>query len=270
MMSPMSADALLEMLEMDEIYSEAARVLLEHPPFIVLTGAGMSVESGLPPFRGPGGIWERFDPEEYGHIDTFRKDPERAWVLLGEMLSGTLSFSPNEGHRVIARLEEKGLAGPVVTQNIDGYHGIAGSRDVLEIHGNIRNIICPSCGRTEYISSRLPDDWSVKCSCGSYRRPDIVLFGEPLKEGAISRAWEAASSGMDMLIVGTSGIVMPASQLPFLVRASGGSIVEINPHDSTFSNTISDVFIRERAVKGLTMLEGFLEDRSHGSPRGFK
>ena len=123
---------------MNDVYSEAVDIFLDHPPFLVLTGAGISVESGLPPFRGPGGIWTRYDPEEYGHIDTFRKDPERAWVLLGELISASLNARPNNAHFALARLQEKGIAGTIITQNVDGLHRSAGSVDVLDVHGDAR------------------------------------------------------------------------------------------------------------------------------------
>jgi NAD-dependent deacetylase len=191
MMNPMSADARAK-----DLYADAADILLDHPPFLVLTGAGISVESGLPPFRGPGGIWTRFDPEEYGHIDTFRNDPEKAWVLLTELISGSLNAKPNGAHEALTRLQKLGLAGPIITQNVDGLHRQAGSSDVIDVHGDAGILYCPVCGSREELSGKMDTFPSPLCSCGNYRRPEIVFYGESLPSEKIERAWDLVGCGM--------------------------------------------------------------------------
>lgn len=250
---------------------KGAKFLLRSPPFMVLTGAGISVESGLPPFRGPGGIWTRFDPEEYGHIDTFRSNPDKAWVLLEELVKGTISCVPNEAHKALARLENIGLCGPVVTQNVDGFHTSAGSRDVLDVHGDARRILCPVCGKTEVLADGEIDRIRKRCDCGAYLRPDIVFYGEGLPEEKIERSFDIAMSGVDLLVIGTSGIVMPVAQIPYLVKSSGGKVVEINTAPSALTYRISDVFIKSMAVPGMISLEkAIMEIHKHDSPKGFK
>ena len=239
----------------DEIYLEAARALLRDPPFLVLTGAGISVESGLPPFRGPGGIWTRFDPEEYGHIDTFDNDPEKAWVLLWELIRGSLQCDPNEAHLALSRLEKKGITGPIVTQNVDGLHRAAGSVDVLDVHGDARIILCPGCGNREKVDQDSIGTLNNICSCGSYKRPDIVFYGEQLPEEKIERVWNIASSGKDLLVIGTSGVVMPVAQIPFIVKASGGNVVEVDPYPTGTAPSATDILIQEKAVNGMIKLE---------------
>ncbi len=240
---------------MNNDYSEAVDILLDHPPFLVLTGAGISVESGLPPFRGPGGIWTRYDPEEYGHIDTFRQDPEKAWVLLGELISASLNARPNEAHYALARLQEKGIAGTIITQNVDGLHRLAGSVDVIDVHGDARKVYCPICGYKEEIDEYNGHPPTPLCQCGAYRRPDIVFYGESLPTQKITRAWEIAQEGTDMLVIGTTGVVVPVAHLPNLVKASGGRVVLLDPDQNGFREDIISVHIREKAVKGMLTLE---------------
>ncbi len=238
-----------------DIYLEAAGALLRDPPFLVLTGAGISVESGLPPFRGPGGIWTRFDPEEYGHIDTFESDPEKAWVLLWELIRGSLQCDPNEAHLALSRLEKNGISGPIVTQNVDGLHRAAGSVDVIDVHGDARMILCPGCGNGERVDPDSIGTLNNICSCGSYKRPDIVFFGEQLPEEKIERVWDIASSGKDLLVIGTSGVVMPVARIPFIVKASGGVVVEIDPYPADMAGSVTDILIKEKAVNGMIRLE---------------
>jgi NAD-dependent deacetylase len=238
-----------------DLYDAAAEILLDHPPFLVLTGAGISVESGLPPFRGPGGIWTRYDPEDYGHIRTFENDPERAWVLLGELIEGSIGAKPNQAHLSLARLQEMNLAGPIITQNVDGLHRIAGSRDILDVHGDVRKMFCPVCGKRDEIPEKLVGKPSPFCECGAYRRPDIIFYGEPLPMDKIERAWELAQSGMDLLVIGTSGVVLPVAHIPYLVKVSGGRIVLMDPDEMGLSKGITDVHLRKRAVEGMLELE---------------
>ncbi|MFW3145368.1 MAG: Sir2 family NAD-dependent protein deacetylase [Thermoplasmatota archaeon] len=237
----------------------AAELLSDDLPILVLTGAGVSVESNIPPFRGEGGLWDRYDPYEYGHIDTFRVHPERSWEMLREIIEGSMRSMPNEAHRALARMEGKGWIGPVVTQNVDGLHAMAGTRDLIELHGNARRIYCMDCGRKEVLDPSTWSGFSIKCRCSSIKRPDIVFFGEMLPEDALGRAVETASKGPNILVIGTSGIVHPAASIPIIAKANGGLLVEINSQPSEFTGTLTDVFINGPATLGARALEDAIQ-----------
>jgi NAD-dependent deacetylase len=258
-MIPMSADAMDTDEDMMRKAEIAAELLRDRLPVMVLTGAGISVESEIPPFRGPGGLWERYDPYEYGHIDTFRENPQRTWTMLREIIEGAVNSEPNEAHLALARMEKKGWVGPIVTQNVDGLHRMAGTDDLLEVHGNARRIYCPGCGKKEEIDASTWGSFSIKCRCGSVKRPDIVFFGEGLPERAISRAFELAYKGIDMIVVGTSGIVQPVALIPPIARSKGGRIVEVNSGSKELTGNHSDLLIVAPATKGMIALESAFE-----------
>ncbi|MGA1820060.1 MAG: Sir2 family NAD-dependent protein deacetylase [Thermoplasmatota archaeon] len=258
-MIPMSADAVIIPEETISQAEEAAELIAERLPAMVLTGAGISVESNVPPFRGPGGLWERYDPYEYGHIDTFIEDPLRTWKMLREIIDGAIGTRPNEAHMVISRMEEKGWVRPVVTQNVDGLHAMAGTKELLEVHGNARRIYCPGCGGKEYLDDETWSRFKVRCSCGSVKRPDIVFFGEQLPEMEIQTAFLKAREGVDLVVVGTSGLVQPAAMIPGIAKASGGRIVEVNPVRGDLSMVYPDILIQARATVGMRALELALE-----------
>ncbi len=194
---------------------------------VALTGAGISVESGIPDFRSPGGLWSVYSPDEYATIETFRRDPAKAWRLyraLGEALAGR---EPNPAHRALAALEQAGLLRLVITQNVDGLHQAAGSRNVVEIHGDHRRFQCLRCGRLEEASpGRLPEGLPACVACGAPLKPNVVLFGEAVRG---LEEVEAAARRCDLLlVVGTSAQVYPAAGIPAAVRAAGGCLVEFN------------------------------------------
>jgi NAD-dependent deacetylase len=254
-MNPMSADA-----DIRETASRAAYLLKDRLPALVMTGAGMSVESSIPPFRGPGGLWSKYDPMEYGHVDTLHSDPEKAWILLWDIMGTSAKASPNRAHISLARMEEKGWIGPIITQNVDGLHLIAGSKDVLELHGNIRRIRCMKCGRREVLDTDRMEEFSEKCECGGWKRPEIVFFGESLPEDVFVRSLGEASRTRSLIIIGTSGIVYPAAVIPEQVRSRGMKVVEINPRTTAYTDRISDIFIRAPATLGVCALEEALTD----------
>jgi NAD-dependent deacetylase len=193
-----------------------------------LTGAGISVESGIPDFRSPGGLWSVFDPAEYATLTTFRRNPEKAWCLyraLGRTLEGR---RPNPAHEALAALETAGLLKLVVTQNVDGLHQAAGSQQVIEIHGDHRRLQCLACGHLEAVAAvHLESDTVPLCPhCTSPLKPNVVLFEEPVRGLA---EIEAALRRCDvLLVVGTSGLVWPAAGLPEMVRRRGGRVIEFN------------------------------------------
>jgi NAD-dependent deacetylase len=239
---------------------QAASLIKGKIPAMVVTGAGISVESEIPPFRGPGGLWERYDPYEYGHVDTFNENPERTWKMLKEIIDRAISTQPNEAHNALVRMEEKEWVKPIVTQNVDGLHGIAGSKDLLEVHGNARHIYCPHCGRKEMLDKNTWSSFNIKCFCGEIKRPDIVFFGEQLPELQVQKAILKAYQGVDTIIIGTSGVVQPVASIPPTAKTNGGRLIEINPNVTEFTAFYSDVHIKAPATVGTKALEIAMEE----------
>jgi len=195
-----------------------AALIRERQPCLVLTGAGMSTESGIPDFRSATGIWARYDPMEVATIDAFRRDPARVWEFYARRLGVLGPVEPNDGHRAIAELERRGLVCAVVTQNVDGLHQRAGSRDVIEVHGSLREAVCPGCGGREpmeAVQRELDRSPVPACpSCGEVLKPGVVMFGEMLPEAAIGRATALARAAALTLVVGSSLEVWPVAGLP--------------------------------------------------------
>ncbi len=220
--------------------SAAAAQLSRARHAVALTGAGISVESGIPPFRGAGGLWEKIDPMRYAHIDALAHDPGGVWqVLFLELKKVIERAAPNAGHLALARLERMGILQSVITQNIDGLHQKAGSRDVIEFHGSFAVHRCMSCDRRidadELSLTVLPP----RCVCGGVLRPDVVMFGEAIPTACHRRAQALAAECDIMLIIGTSATVEPAAHLPAIAKRNGAFLIEINPENTPLSG-ISD------------------------------
>jgi NAD-dependent deacetylase len=199
-----------------------ADLIKTRQPCVVLTGAGISTESGIPDFRSPTGIWAEVDPMEYASLDAFRADPEKVWGFYAKRINMLTGAEPNEGHRAIAELERRRLVSAVITQNIDLLHTRAGSQDVVEVHGSIRTASCLECGRVYPLDeSMLP---VPRCECGAVLKPDVVFFGELLPRAAIDRAYQLARSAALMLVVGSALEVFPVAELPLETLSSGGSL----------------------------------------------
>jgi NAD-dependent deacetylase len=210
-------------------------------PAVVLTGAGISTESGIPDFRSPTGIWAQYDPAEYATIEAFRADPVKVWSFYSLRLRVLVEAEPNDGHRAIAELERAGHVSAVVTQNIDGLHRAAGTRDVIEVHGTIGTSSCLACGarfQLDEVRTRLgaAADGVPRCDCGAALKPDVVLFGELLPESALARASALAAEADVLLCVGSSLEVFPIAQLPQITLAAGGAVALVTkgptPYDS--------------------------------------
>jgi NAD-dependent deacetylase len=218
-----------------ELLGSAGRVL-------ALTGAGISVPSGIPDFRSPGtGLWANVDPMAVAHIEVFRRSPERFWQFYGQRFAALRDKQPNGAHHALVELERRGVLEAVVTQNIDGLHRLAGTRDLIEVHGSIGTSSCLDCGaRFELpeVRSRLEvaSDGVPRCSCGTPLKPDVVLFGELLPEAALARASALAARADVLLCVGSSLEVYPVAQLPQITLAAGGAVALVTkgptPYDS--------------------------------------
>jgi NAD-dependent deacetylase len=210
----------------------------EHQPCVVLTGAGISTESGIPDFRSPDGIWARYDPMEYATIAAFRRDPVKVWEFYSIRFEALTRAEPNAGHLALAELERHGLVSAVVTQNIDGLHERAGSRDVIEVHGSIRTASCLDCGERTALAdvvAALRDAPAPPCPrCGAVLKPDVVMFGELLSPEAIDRATELARGAGLLLVVGSSLEVYPVAGLPDATLAAGGELAIVNRGGTPF------------------------------------
>src|SRR5262249_41887856 len=201
-----------------------ADLLERRRPCVVLTGAGISTESGIPDFRSAGGIWEQYDPAEVGSIDSFWRDPARIWEFYALRLDALTRAEPNEGHRALAELEEQGWIRAVITQNIDGLHQRAGSREVVEVHGSLREAECIHCGVGVSMEDALASLPLPPCpECGEILKPGVVMFGELLPGAAIERAQTLAAGAGVFLVVGSSLEVHPVAALPRGTPATGGA-----------------------------------------------
>lgn len=199
---------------------------------LALTGAGISVDSGIPDFRSAGGLWERFDPMEYATIEAFMSNPEKVWSMLKEMEDLLLLAEPNPGHLALAEMEKMGLLIGIITQNVDSLHQKAGSSRVIEFHGNARSLVCPHCafrkGVEEYRANQ-PAIYPPRCeNCHRIMKPDVVFFGEPIPTNALNESYLLLNECRVLLVIGTSAEVAPASLIPYEAFRKGIPIIEVN------------------------------------------
>lgn len=246
---------------------------------VCLTGAGISLESGIPVFRGKGGLWERYDPQIYGYLEglssLFKTTPKKVIDFVVDFYTLILKASPNPAHRILSFLERQAVLKSIITQNIDNLHQEAGSRNVIELHGNAYRIRCSECFNKlilekerlkefikllkKYRSRRIRllkilARYFPRCGCGGRFRIDVVLFGENLSDSALAEAYRQLDNCRTLLILGTSLEVYPAANLPFYAKEKGAKIIEINPQPTSFSE-YCDYQIRGPASK--VMLEIF-------------
>ena len=245
---------------MKELIKRAAEDLAAAGNVAALTGAGISTESGIPPFRGKGGLWERFDPMEFAHIDALMRDPAKVWeVLVREMKEIVDRAKPNDGHKGLAILEARDKLKTIITQNVDGLHQAAGNTDVIEYHGTFAWQRCMDCHR-KYETLKVDiSEIPPHCECGGILRPDAVFFGEMIPAEAMSRSRQAATDCDLMLVVGTSAVVQPAAMIPVIAKNNGAKIVEINPERTPLSGEISDYLIMGAAGEVLNRIVAAME-----------
>ena len=222
---------------------ELAQLIREAQPCLVLTGAGISTESGIPDFRSPTGIWAQYDPMEYATISAFRRDPVKVWEFYARRFEVLTRAEPNDGHRALAELERLGYVCAVVTQNIDGLHQRAGSRDVIEVHGSIRTASCPACGEVVGLAevvAALSEHPAPPCPrCGAVVKPDVVMFGELLPEAAIDRAFALAREAGSLLAVGSTLEVYPVAALPDETLTHGGKLAIVTQGPTPYDGRAS-------------------------------
>jgi NAD-dependent deacetylase len=234
--------------------AKLARLIRENQPCVVLTGAGVSTESGVPDFRSPSGIWAQFDPREYATLGAFRRDPEKVWRFYAPRFAMLTDAEPNPAHLALAELERRGLVQAIVTQNIDLLHRRAGSTDVIEVHGSIRTSSCPGCGSVYPLAEVVPlieAHGAPPCpACGAILKPDVVFFDELLPEDAMMRAVELAEQAGLLLVVGSSLEVYPVADLPRSTLAAGGKVAVVN-RTPTWVDGRASLVLRESAGKVL-------------------
>ncbi|MCX7683138.1 MAG: NAD-dependent deacylase [Anaerolineae bacterium] len=238
----MTAEALAEKIAL------VVKLLRQTRYQVALTGAGTSTPSGIPDFRSPGsGMWERYDPMEVASIQSFRRDPRVFYNWIRPLASALLTARPNPGHLALAELERQGLLKAIITQNIDTLHQQAGSREVLELHGHLREATCINCYRVvptrDLLDVFLASNDVPRCSrCGGVMKPNVILFGEQLPIQVVNAALLHTRQADLMLVIGSSLEVAPASHLPLMVLERNGRLVVINM-TPTYVDELADVVI---------------------------
>jgi NAD-dependent deacetylase len=238
--------------------------MAERRNVVALTGAGISVESGIPAFRGTQGLWEKYDPMEYATLHAFVRSPRKVWEMLSEMVSVCGFASPNAAHKGMAALEKRGIVRAVITQNVDGLHQAAGSRRVIEYHGNMETLVCISCWKRYPTRERWRPGTVPLCDCTEILKPDVVLFGEPIPWLAQEQAEEEARTCGVLLVIGTSAQVFPACDLPRIAKESGAAVIEINPEPTSLTASVTDIHLQGSASEVLGWLVGLLRDPANG------
>jgi NAD-dependent deacetylase len=238
-----------------------ARLIKANQPCVVLTGAGVSTESGIPDFRSPTGIWADFDPAEYASLPAFRADPAKVWRFYKPRIAMLTEAEPNAAHRALAALEEAGFVEAVITQNIDLLHERAGSHNLVEVHGSIRTATCPACGSSyprAAVVAKLERADAPPCdSCGAILKPDVVFFGELLPAAAIDQAFELARRARLLLVVGSSLEVHPVAALPEETLTAGGHVAIVNKGPTPYDGR-ADLKLEENAGMVLGAVAGEL------------
>jgi NAD-dependent deacetylase len=252
---------------------EASRLLAGHRNAVALTGAGISVESGIPSFRGAQGMWAKYDPMEYATLHAFMQSPRKVWEMLTEMVSVCGGAAPNAAHKSLAAFERTGIVRAVITQNVDGLHQAAGSRKVIEYHGNMEELVCVSCWQRYPTRERWTPGAVPLCGCGEILKPNVVLFGEPIPWLAQEQAEEEARTCGVLLVIGTSAQVSPACDIPRIAKESGAAIIEINPEETFLSGNVTDIHLRGSASELLRRIQEALstgEESTSTFPLGIK
>lgn len=242
------------MLDVAQI-ENAARLIRQAKYGVAFTGAGISVESGIPAFRGHDGLWNKVDPI-YFEIDFFKKKPFQSWKVIKDIFYDKLADAqPNISHKMLSRMGERGFIESVITQNIDQLHSKAGSKIVFELHGTYKQLVCLDCMSEFDLSFANFDFLPPTCFvCKGILKPDIVFFNEPIPHLAKKRSFEEAEKSDVFLIIGTNAEVYPANLIPVKAKAAGATLIEINVKPSHFTHTITDVYLEGKATEVMAKL----------------
>jgi NAD-dependent deacetylase len=238
-------------LEDESPHIDQAARILSKGNVVAFTGAGISTASGIPDYRGPNGIWKKFDPSDFS-IETFLRDPKYYWSkrLERKKVSSidVLNAIPNQGHYSLKSMQDLKLLNEIITQNTDGLHQKSGSKEIIELHGNASKCVCLSCGR-KYDTKDCEESFQRTLStplcknCNYPLKPDVVLFGEQLDNSNLRRASVAVSNCDSMIVAGTSALVYPAAEFPRIAKIKGASIIEVNQEETAFTRSVADVSI---------------------------
>jgi NAD-dependent deacetylase len=241
---------------LDADLQAAAERLSVSRRILALTGAGVSAESGVPTFRGAEGLWRRFRPEDLASPEAFARDPKLVWEWYASRRERLAPLRPNAAHAALAVLEARVPGFLLATQNVDGLHAAAGSRAMVELHGNIWRLRCVAACSEPREDRRIPlPELPPRCGCGALLRPDVVWFGEALDERAVEKAIQAAESAEVVLVIGTSSLVYPAAALPQVAHAHGAFVIEVNPQETPLTPSV-DVSLRGKAAELVPALVG--------------
>jgi len=235
---------------MEKLINIAADKIINSKHTTVFTGAGISVESGIPPFRGKNGLWNKYNPE-FLDISYFYKNPLNSWVTIKEIFYDYFGKAlPNKAHECVAQLEKLGYVKAIITQNIDNLHTNAGSKIVYEFHGNSRKLVCLECNSVFAVETINLNILPPKCKkCNGLLKPDFIFFGEDIPSFAYQKSVEEANIADVFLIIGTTGEVMPACNIPIIAKKNGAFIIEINLEISAYTHSITDIFLKGTAVE---------------------
>jgi NAD-dependent protein deacetylase/lipoamidase len=238
---------------MKDLICKAAEIVFHSRLTLALTGAGISVESGIPDFRSAGGLWSKYDPAEYATIHAFHNDPEKIWNMLREMDELIARARPNAAHLGLGEMEKLGFLHCIITQNVDNLHQAGGAEKVIEYHGNSSTLSCLWCGK-KYKSEEKRGEHVPRCACLKILKPDVVFFGEPIPEEALNTSFQLASSAEAVLVVGTSAVVSPANTIPTIAKSRGATLIEMNMERTYLTETVTDIFIEGKAGETIPAL----------------
>jgi len=240
---------------------QAAKLIQSSKRVTVFTGAGISVESGIPPFRGDDGLWAKYDPIILD-LDFYHQQTNKSWPIIKELFFDFFNKAkPNPAHTVLAKWEKNGIIEDIITQNIDNLHQEAGSKKVFEFHGTAQNFVCTQCAMI-YKSNELkltneaPHCLSAHCS--GLLKPDFIFFGEGIPQKAYEASLYATQHSDVFIVVGTTGEIMPASQIPIIAKQNGAKIIEINVKPSNYTHSIVDIFLQGKASSIFNQLDAIL------------
>ena len=248
-------------------YEKAAALLRDAERVIAVTGAGVSVESGIPDFRSADGLWTKYPPEQFASIDAFMADPDRVWTMWHELGASLAGVEPNPAHYALAELERLGKLQTVITQNIDNLHTAAGSTGVIEYHGNAAWMYCLECGVRKALEISPAGRGAPRCACGGVMKPDVIFFGEGIPQDAMLRSDALARRCDAVIVAGTSATVYPAAGLPEIAKQNGAAIIECNIEATGFTGGITDVFLEGPAGTTLPALLEALRRLLEGEAR---
>jgi len=237
------------------LYARAARIIKSAKRSVAFTGAGISVESGIPPFRGENGLWNKYDPATFD-IQYFHQNTRQCWEVIREIFYDLFGrVQPNTAHYILGQMESRGLVSAVITQNVDNLHTDAGSRRVYEFHGSLKKLVCLGCRTRTKVSqidlSTLPP---VCLQCGGTLKPDVIFFGEAIPEPARTRSFDETTRADCFILIGTTGTVAPANMIPSAAKSNGARIIEINPVPSEYTQSVTDIFLQEKASVAMEKL----------------